>query len=157
VYLSSDKRVKEEGAPIRADQEAFKTLRHCYGRQWKRVQGLGMYRDQEVVINPRGVEYRLKNNPENGTDFFLSAQEALAYCLEHCTPINPLPDSGDTAPVATDPVPVILGNVDPSNSNRENDLNSYSSGSDGNDVSSLEGCYFRRCSCSSRANCHCFD
>jgi len=156
VYLSSDKRVKEEGAPIRADQEAFKTLRHCYGRQWKRVQGLGMYRDQEVVINPRGVEYRLKNNPENGTDFFLTAQEALAYCIEHCTPINPLPASNDTAPVAADPVLLNIGNVDPGHT-VESDLNSCSGGSDGNDVSSLEGCYFKRCSCSSRANCHCFD
>lgn len=156
VYLSSDKRVKAEGAPIRADQEAFKTLRHCYGKQWKRVQGLGMFRDQEVVINPRGVEYRLKNNPKLGTDFFLTAQEALAYCVEHCTPINPLPDSRDTAPVVTDPVPVNSGELDPGIS-VDNDLNSYNGYSDGNDVSSLEGYYFKSCSCSSRANCHCFD
>ena len=81
VYLSSDKLVKEAGAPIRADQEAFLNLRHCYGKQWKRVQGLGKYRDQEVVINPNGVEYRLKNNPKIGKDFFVSAQESLMYCV----------------------------------------------------------------------------
>ena len=143
VYLSSDKLVKEAGAPIRADQEAFLNLRHCYGKQWKRVQGLGKYRDQEVVINPNGVEYRLKNNPKVGKDFFASAQDALMFCIEHCTPINPLPDQSDIAPVA-DPAPTFATEMtDPGNSVLNGYWKGNSSSSDENDVSSFDGNYLQ--------------
>jgi len=87
----------------RENNACFHNLRIYFHPRWQRAQGLGPHIDNVVFLNPnREVEYRLRNNPLEGRDFFVTPQAAWEYCLQNCTPRIPLPDAthehgGDTS------------------------------------------------------------
>lgn len=152
LYISSDKRVKEEGSLIQADRFAFYNLQYHFGKAWKREKGKGLCFGMEVVVNPNGTGYVLKNNPTLGKDYFLSAQDAFAYCTINCSPTVPLPVSADSIEEGQN-IPVDNNVVEAENNEVNNDVGSVYS-DDSGDVSSFEATYYS-CSCRSSTNCRC--
>ena len=128
-------RVQKDGAPVREETAALKTLQQWYGKGWMRRPGFKIHGYGDVVINPGGVEYKLEEKPVLGKDFFATAHDALAYCEANGIPRIQLPMAIDPA---VDYLAIDNGEV---KADRSDDGGDSGVNSDVTVISSFEGCY----------------